>query len=58
MSKKRRTISILAFVCIAALLLVAIVLTNEPGGKHESISEAMRDAVLHGQSAKEYEANV
>ena len=47
MSKKQKKISAAVFVCIMVVLLAAIVLTGSPQGKTESISEVMRDAVLH-----------
>ncbi|MGN0332486.1 MAG: F0F1 ATP synthase subunit A [Lachnospiraceae bacterium] len=47
MSKKKKTVCTILFLCIAAALLVGIVLTNPTGGKHETIKEVMRDAVLH-----------
>lgn len=47
MSKKKKTVSMILFLCIAIALLVGIVLTNSTGGKHETIKEVMRDAVLH-----------
>lgn len=47
MSKKKKTVSMILFLCIAIALLVGIVLTNLTGGKHETIKEVMRDAVLH-----------
>lgn len=47
MSKKKKTVCMILFLCIVAALLVGIVLTNPTGGKHETIKEVMRDAVLH-----------
>lgn len=47
MSKKKKTVCMILFLCIVAALLVGIVLTNSTGGKHETIKEVMRDAVLH-----------
>lgn len=47
MSKKKKTVCMILFLCIAAALLAGIVLTNPTGGKHETIKEVMRDAVLH-----------
>lgn len=47
MSKKRKIVSIAVFICAVIVLLLAVILTNQPGGKHETIEEVMRDAVLH-----------
>lgn len=47
MSKKKKTVCMILFLCIVAALLVGIVLTNSTGGKHETIKGVMRDAVLH-----------
>lgn len=47
MRRKRRVISIAVFVCVVIVLLLGSILTNQPGGKHETIEEVMRDAVLH-----------
>lgn len=47
MSKKKKTVCMILFLCIVAALLAGIVLTNPAGGKHETIKEVMRDAVLH-----------
>lgn len=50
--KERRTKIIVIVVCVflLAVLLAAILGTGSPGGKHESIKEVMRDAVLHGEN--------
>ncbi len=47
MSKKRRTVSIVVFAAIAALLVVGIILTAGETGETESIQSIMRDSVLH-----------
>lgn len=47
MSKKKKTVTIVLFLLIAVLLLAGIVITNTGSGKHETIKETMRDAVLH-----------
>lgn len=47
MSKKRKKISVAVFLCVVVVLLAAVILTDQPGGKHETIEEVMRDAVLH-----------
>ena len=47
MSKKKKTVTIVLFLLIAVLLLVGIVITNTGSGKHETIKETMREAVLH-----------
>ncbi|MDO4285974.1 MAG: F0F1 ATP synthase subunit A [Eubacteriales bacterium] len=46
--KKKRTLFILFLA--AVLLLVFSMLLYRPGGKHESITEVMRDAVLHEEN--------
>lgn len=38
---------LLIWLGLIAALLAAIVLTGPPAGHHESIQQAMRDAVLH-----------
>ena len=50
MTKEKRLRTIVIAVVVSILLIVGIVLTNQPGGKHESVQEAMRDAVLHGSN--------
>lgn len=47
MGKKNKKAGIAVFVCIVTALLVGVVFTGSPGGKHETIREVMRDAVLH-----------
>ena len=47
MSKKKKTVTIVLSLLIAVLLLVGIVITNTGSGKHETIKETMREAVLH-----------
>lgn len=47
MGKKNKKAGIAIFVCIVAVLLIGAVVTGSPRGKHESIREVMRDAVLH-----------
>ncbi len=47
MSKEKRKKTILILLCILAVLLVAIFLTNHSTAKSESIREVMRDGVLH-----------
>lgn len=47
MSKKKKAVTIVLFLLIAVLLLAGIVITNTENGKHETIKETMRDAVLH-----------
>lgn len=47
MSRKRKVVTIVIAVVTIAVLLLAVILTNQPGEKHETIEEAMRDAVLH-----------
>ena len=47
MGTKNRKAVMAMFVCTAAALLIGAVATGSPRGKHESIREVMRDAVLH-----------
>lgn len=47
MGKKNKKTGIAAFACVMIALLTGVVLTGSPGGKHETIKEVMRDAVLH-----------
>lgn len=44
--RKRNVLSLMTLA--ALLLLAASILWGQPGGKHESITEVMEDAVLHG----------
>lgn len=46
MSKKRKIISLIIFISVAVLLIIAIILTKSPSDK-ESINEAMKEQVLH-----------
>lgn len=47
MKDKKRTAGLIIWFVLLALLLTASILTNKHEGKHETISELMRDAVLH-----------
>ena len=47
MSKKRRIVSIVVFAAILLLILTGIILLGKPAPRPESLSETMRDAVLH-----------
>ncbi|MBR4581705.1 MAG: F0F1 ATP synthase subunit A [Lachnospiraceae bacterium] len=47
MSKKTKVTSIVIFSVILLLLLVGIILLGKPGPRPESLSETMKDAVLH-----------
>lgn len=47
MSKNKRNIFLICWVALLILLVVGIVLTYTGAEKHETLSEAMRDAVLH-----------
>lgn len=47
MSKKKRRIALISWVCLMAVLLAASLLTGGAKVKSESIKEVMRDAVLH-----------
>lgn len=47
MEKKKKTSCVILFLCVLVVLLTGIVLTNSADGKHETIKEVMRDAVLH-----------
>lgn len=46
MDKKKKTIGIIIFACIALLLLIGTILVHAPEN-HEAIGVLMRDAVLH-----------
>ncbi len=46
MDKKKRTISLIVFGCLAVVLLIGSIVVTAPAG-HESIGELMKDAVLH-----------
>ena len=47
MSKKKRIISIVIFFVILSAILAGVIILGEPKTKAESLSETMRDAVLH-----------
>lgn len=47
MTKAERKKAILVFAIIAAIFLVASILTGGHGEKHETVQEMMRDAVIH-----------
>lgn len=47
MSKKKRIIQLVIFLVILIAIIVGIVLLGKPAPKEESLSETMRDAVLH-----------
>lgn len=46
MDKKRKTTSIIIFACLAVILMIGTIIVKSPGA-HGTISELMRDAVLH-----------
>lgn len=46
MDKKKRKVYILVFVCVALAMFIGTLILKSPG-EHGSISELMRDAVLH-----------
>lgn len=48
MSGKKRMTGLVVWLCITLILLVCGLLIGAPAVKHESIREAMKDAVLHG----------
>lgn len=50
MSKKKKTVSMILFLCIAIALLVGIVLTSSTGEKHETIKEVMFKKFEHDLS--------
>lgn len=50
MSKKRRIISLVIILSFMALSIVGIILTGNSSGKSETISETMKDAVLHEEN--------
>lgn len=47
MSKKKRTQCIVVMVFLLVVSIVGMIATNNPGEKHETIKEVMKDAVLH-----------
>lgn len=47
MKGKKRVAGIMLWICVMVLLLVAIIMTNADGAKSETVSEVMKDAVLH-----------
>lgn len=47
MSKKKKIIFVSVWLFMIVVLLAGIIITNVSGGNDESLSEAMRDAVLH-----------
>ena len=47
MSKKKRRIALISWICLMAVLLAVSLLTGGAKVKSESIKEVMRDAVLH-----------
>lgn len=46
MDKKKRTVAIIIFACLAVVLMIGTIIVKSPGSS-ESIGELMRDAVLH-----------
>ncbi len=50
MGKKKRTVSIIIFICLIAVLITGIILTGTNGNEEEPIKTVMRDAVLHDWS--------
>lgn len=50
MKNKKMLPKLIVWVLLLAVLLIGIFLTMSPGGKTETIKEAMRDAVLHEQN--------
>ena len=46
MNQKKKTMSIIVFAVIALILMIGTIIVKSPG-HHDSISELMRDAVLH-----------
>lgn len=50
MSGKKRVTGVAVWLCITLVLLVCGLLIGAPAVKHESIREAMKDAVLHGSN--------
>ena len=47
MSKKKKVIPIVIFFVILIAIIVGIILLGKPAPRAESLSETMRDAVLH-----------
>lgn len=50
MDKKKRNIFLVAWALLLVLLIVGIILTHTGEAKHETLSEAMKDAVLHEEN--------
>lgn len=50
MSGKQKKISIAVIIGLCVILLIGIIALGPPGAKHETISEAMKDAVLHNEN--------
>ena len=50
MKDKKRAMEVVIWLCVLALLLVGIIMTNTHSDKSETISEVMRDAVLHEEN--------
>ena len=50
MSGKKHVTGVVVWLCITLALLVCGLLIGAPAVKHESIREAMKDAVLHGSN--------
>lgn len=46
-SKKKRTLFLVVWLSLIAVLLIGIIILWPPGEKHETIKEVMRDGVLH-----------
>lgn len=47
MKDKKRVAGIMLWICVMVLLFVAIIMTNTDSAKSETVSEVMKDAVLH-----------
>jgi F-type H+-transporting ATPase subunit a len=47
MEKSKRKRSVFILLCLMVVLLIGVICTGSPGGERETISEVMRDAVLH-----------
>lgn len=48
MDKKKKTVSLIVFACVALILMIGTIIVKSPGS-HESISELMRDAFFMKQ---------
>ena len=50
MKNKKKTVSIIIWLCLVALFIVLSIALNGSYEKTETVKEVMRDAVLHGDN--------